>query len=613
MSPNYANDSSIWLAADSDANENDEVFRSTDGGTTWSSRSLVACSDSTIDSLLAIDQNTILIGCADGDVFRSINGGFLFSQSTGTPGVDVNSIAMSPNYATDNEILIGSEGDVRLSTDGGTTFTQLGISGGPGSSGADNDNAVAFHPDYASNSMVFAANVDSGDGVFRWIVGTSTSWLSLGLNPDGGDEEAQALAFGSDGALYVTDIENFSTTSGERTGGVWSSVTSTAGSATGVSFSQLQVTSNATNLVQASDIATGLAVATVSSNRIWVVETSSTDGLRHYTDTIANTVVPTGLTPADGSTGVGSSNSTANGITGFRISWDAVSGATTYQCQWGTSSTFASATTDTSSASSTRTFAEGSIEEVAGVTGDTQGSRLAGTTYTNWRVRVAAPVVGPCSPGQSFTTLLLAGATTGAPTLTQPNATNSVAALSSAVSLRPLFVWTAVGGATNYELQVSTDGTFIDASQIIINLIGADALGNTLAYQAAVDLQPGTVYFWRARGVSGTTVGAYPPAAAFTTSRGEVGGAVAAGTALANLEAVGTLELVSSFNYTTALFEAYVPGLAGNVLATIAPNTVIFITVTADTTVVVSGVAFDIRANTPTPVPVGASVTITIQ
>ena len=607
-SPGFASDSTIYYGIVGGTT----LKRSTDGGTTWSNRSLVACSDSGIVSLLALDQNTILTGCADGAVFRSINGGFLFSQSTGTPGSGVSSIVMSPNFATDNEILMGAEGDVRRSTDGGTSFTRVGTTGPGTGKGGTTD--VAFHPDYASNNMVYASNVAPGQGIFRWEVDTSSSWLSLGLNPDATTELAQALAFGSDGALYVTDIENFSTTSGERTGGVWSSVTSASGSATsasGVSFSQLQVTSKATNLAQG-DVVSGLAVATVSSNRIWVVETTLTDNLRHYTDTITAVVVPTGITPADGSTGVGTSNFFATGIIGFSIGWDAVSGATEYQYEWGISPSFASSQTATSASSASRTIAEGGIVTADAGTGDTVGARLAGTTYY-LRVRVSRPVVGAYSPGQSFTTLLLAGSATGVPTLIQPNATVAVAAQSSSVALRPLFVWSAVSGATNYELQVSTDGTFIDTSQILINRIGTDVLGNTLAFQAAIDLQPGTVYFWRVRGISDTTVGAYPPAAAFTTSREEVGGAVAAGTALANLEAVGTLELVSSFNYTTALFEAYVPGLAGNVLATIAPNTVIFITVTADTTVVVSGVAFDIRANTPTPVPVGASVTITIQ
>jgi hypothetical protein len=209
--------------------------------------------------------------------------------------------------------------------------------------------------------------------------------------------------------------------------------------------------------------------------------------------------------------------------------------------------------------------------------------------------------------------VLLAGSTAGVPTLVQPNATTSVSTLSSNVDLRPLFVWTAVGLATNYELQVSTDGTFIDASQVVINRTDAAQLGNTLAFQAVDSLQPGTVYFWRVRGVNATTPGLYPPAAAFTTTRDAVGTGQTAEDALSPLTATGNLELVTSFNYTTALFEAFVPGLAGNVLAVIQPNSVIIVTVTQNTTIIVSGITFAIQANTPTPLPVGSSVTITVQ
>jgi hypothetical protein len=179
---------------------------------------------------------------------------------------------------------------------------------------------------------------------------------------------------------------------------------------------------------------------------------------------------------------------------------------------------------------------------------------------------------------------------------------------------QPVFVWTAVTGASNYELQVSTDGTFTDSGAIAIDRTGANRLGNQLAYQDPNNLQPGTTYFWRVRAyISATTVtGAYSAASAFRTEAGAVATGVSAESALSGLAAPGNLELVTSFNYTTALYEAYVPGLAGNALATIQPNSVIFITVTVNTTVIVSGVSYDIQANTPTPIGVGASVTVTI-
>ena len=45
------------------------------------------------------------------------------------------------------------------------------------------------------------------------------------------------------------------------------------------------------------------------------------------------------------------------------------------------------------------------------------------------------------------------------------------------------------------------------------------------------------------------------------------------------------------------------PNLAGNSLVTISPNTVLFINMTKDTTVTVSGITFNLKANVPTPLP----------
>ena len=83
-------------------------------------------------------------------------------------------------------------------------------------------------------------------------------------------------------------------------------------------------------------------------------------------------------------------------------------------------------------------------------------------------------------------------------------------------------------------------------------------------------------------------------------------------TVLAPLEDTGNLELVSSFNYDTGGYQAYVPNLPGNQLSAILPNTALFITVTQDTVIVVSGVTFTIRAFVPTPVPVGPVVTFDV-
>ena len=91
------------------------------------------------------------------------------------------------------------------------------------------------------------------------------------------------------------------------------------------------------------------------------------------------------------------------------------------------------------------------------------------------------------------------------------------------------------------------------------------------------------------------------------------GGVVAAATTLAPLDVGNNLEIASSFNYNSAEYEAYVPGLANNTLTEVRPNSVIIVTLANDTTVVVSGVSFGVGAGVATPLPVSATVTIMVQ
>ena len=525
-SPDFATDNTIYSA---DLNSS-TLRRSTNGGLSWKNRSSVACpGSSTIDSIAAADQSTVFVGCSGSSFRKSVNGGFLFTAAGGTGSGAVSDIALSPSYATDSSILIGQDGEARLSTNGGSSFSRLGNSG-PGSGMTQ----VAFHSDYATNSMVYAGN----DKAYRWTVGTSTSWDDIA-----GATAVVGLGVGADGTLYVASGAAFED---GAAGGIFSSATPTASS---VTVTQLGVPSTTGTNLKDGEMAGGFAHATTGgSERLWVSITNVTDldtgdpkadNWRHYTDTIGSTMRPTGLTPADGAV-VGRSNADGDGVVGFRIGWDAVAGATSYVYQWGTSSTFSGACTP-DDASSARSVGSSSIC-------DEQVARPGNTTYY-WRVRVEEPVVGPYSATQSLTTALIAGESAGLPTLSQPNAGNAADATSRAVPLQPLFVWTAVNSATNYELQVSTDGTFLDPNQMVVDRSGATRLGNQIAFQSSVQLSPGTVYFWRVRGVSATSQGGYPPAAAFTTTSVGAETGRPAGTALITLEATGNLEVVTGYDY----------------------------------------------------------------
>jgi hypothetical protein len=97
-----------------------------------------------------------------------------------------------------------------------------------------------------------------------------------------------------------------------------------------------------------------------------------------------------------------------------------------------------------------------------------------------------------------------------------------------------------------------------------------------------------------------------------TATAGGAGVPVPTNTALAVFP-TGRLQIANVANAAGTSFTAFVPGLPGNAATSIQPNSVIILTVNADTTVIVSGVSFQLTANTPRFIPVGNNVTITIQ
>ena len=171
----------------------------------------------------------------------------------------------------------------------------------------------------------------------------------------------------------------------------------------------------------------------------------------------------------------------------------------------------------------------------------------------------------------------------------------------------------AAGTTVNVTTQSGTViGTGTTGAVLPSGVLAAYQYSITVQATAAVQAQtvnlsvPGTLQATQATAVfNANTVLTVNILAATTTT-----GALPAATALATLQATNQLILVSSFNYTSAIYQAYVPNLPGNQLANISPNTVLFITLSATRTVTVSGIAFTINANTPTPVPVGANVTM---
>lgn len=171
------------------------------------------------------------------------------------------------------------------------------------------------------------------------------------------------------------------------------------------------------------------------------------------------------------------------------LSWNASPDAASYGVQVSTSSTFSAF-----------------IVNDIGLTSTTMAlpTLAQGTTYF-WRIN-ASNVSGTSqwSAVNSFSTV-------AAPVIVVPSAPVLSSPSNAATSqvTAPTLIWSAVSGATNYGLQVSTDANFITTT---VNLTGLTTLNRTLT-----GLTEGTTYYWRVNASNSAGTGAWSSIFSFST------------------------------------------------------------------------------------------------
>jgi photosystem II stability/assembly factor-like uncharacterized protein len=460
LPPQYDIDNQVVFTAGT-SNGSQVIWQSTDNGQNFAPRIVPL----PIDTWAAADNTTLFIGSFDstnGLVYRSTNGGLPYSEGVIAGNNSLNSVALSPDYAKDKTILVGnSDGWVFWSKDNGSSFESLPQTGS--SKPLSGKISVAFDPDYSSNNTVYAASDNAGEGIYRFIIGRSDKW-----------ENIVSLTTGTIGQLLTSAEGTLHATNFKADGGMERCLNPTY--PLGPTFE---------TVTRGLDDGATLIGLWRAGNQLWSIDSTHTQ-LVTYIDSLAQPLAL--VSPADEATGLGMIvNYTVKNIS---LDWETLEGATEYQWQIDYDNEFSSVPT--------------------GFEGDTRASTaqlpaLDPTTTYHWRVRASEPVLSPWSDKWSFTTSF--GTEAYAPELESPEAG------ATGVTVKPIFQWSAIAGAEGYELVVSTHAA-VDNPTILKT--GTFSLTNT-AWQANVELDYDTTYYWKVRAVSDSSYSPWSAVSAFTT------------------------------------------------------------------------------------------------
>ncbi|WP_295628162.1 hypothetical protein [uncultured Nitrosomonas sp.] len=166
-SPNFTNDKEIYLGSRFHG-----VLHTKDAGKTWQLQRGVPLANPVTN--IAVSPNyandrTTFVATRSGQVWRTQNGGDTFLRvgassiiSTGSVGQRYTWVAVSPQFATDNLVLVGTNNGIYRSADGGTTWTKE-IHASVGSNAVVQQ--VEFSPNFGTDRKAFV-NV-RGKGLFR--------------------------------------------------------------------------------------------------------------------------------------------------------------------------------------------------------------------------------------------------------------------------------------------------------------------------------------------------------------------------------------------------------------------------------------------------------------
>ncbi len=438
----------------------DSIWKSTDDGQTFPTSKKRDVDGAQINDWVITEDDTIYAAASDDGFYKTTNSGLSWSSTD--VGDSMNSIALSPDFDSDETILLGGfAGEVLISDDEGDSFEDT----------APLDGAVfvAFDPDYAdedSDGFELIYAVDNADNAIQVGEedGDDTDWdvLEDDENELSVTGDFYGLQVSADRALYA--IADDATAIGE-----WTEI---------VGVVRLLLDESDSLWEYADDELTnpeGLWL-TPGSNVLWTIDG---DELWVLEDTLSGQV--TLDSPKDGYQ--------SDLLTTIHIAWDEMRDADDYEYKLDEIS--------------------GLGLDEAGTTDDTDVnvSVFASSEY-DWKVRVAPgePWHSRWSDKWSFHTAL--GAPPWSPTLYTPGGTWQYSGLN--VELMPAFSWESAKNSDSYQFVLADNAEFTSP---LVNEKTPES-----AYQLDFELEYNSNYFWRVMAYKGNTaISRWSDIGAFTT------------------------------------------------------------------------------------------------
>jgi len=473
-SPNYATDSTVYVANTATVN----FWITKNSGATWIPRAATVA----IGDMAVKDQNTIYVGSSAAvAVQATINGGWTWQPAaTAIAAGAVSDIEL--DLAT-GHILVGSVARVvYISTNNNIFYVPVAAAVPVGAAGVS---TVAFDASYATNNTVYAATTGNA-GIWAATLGTSLTWGTTAVDA-GATLLPGDIIVSADGTLYITD----NTAAAVGAGGMVRILNATN------PFTRFVERLTTSGVAGGASLPGGdtLTKLTLAANTIWAINNLVAGcTVRTYGDTMS-LATPVVTAPAEAVI----VDARLNPVT---LSWQPVTGALAYAVRWDTRPDFFNFNAAIPAGWPNTSITQAAAFFPAGV-----------TIY--WQVRVTAPANGPWSSTHTFITEM-APAAINAPAIAAGFAgTTGIGGWNAPVT--PLFVWTAIAGATGYEFQLSKDAAFSTAN-LVIDATGAKAFGNATSYKlVGAPLAFNTTYYWRVRAFGGTSNTSWSVTAPFTT------------------------------------------------------------------------------------------------